>query len=194
MLFTLTIPGYEITEIIHEGVNTVVYRGLSQGNQEKVIIKVLKAEYPTLEQISRLTQEHSITENLDLLFVVKILRLEAHQNRLVLVSEDFGGISLNEYLKTTLFNNKEGIINFLSIEQFQRDNPTAAAQAWRQFIQQLLTESVNDGLSIVDLETARVITINPKAYNLYGYSYEEFIALKPTDFIHADFIIQIPTK
>lgn len=102
-MLSMTIPGYDITEIIHESLNTIVYRGVSQATQEpaqeSVILKVVKAEYPTLEQITRLKHEYSIIENLDNSGIVKVLRLENYQNRLVLVLEDFGGINLKQYLK-----------------------------------------------------------------------------------------------
>jgi predicted ATPase/signal transduction histidine kinase/tRNA A-37 threonylcarbamoyl transferase component Bud32 len=98
MLPTLTIPGYDITEVIHDGTSTTVYRAVSQTQQEKVILKVLKAEFPTLEQISRLKHEYFVTENLDLEGIVKVLRLETLHNRLVLVCEDFGGQSLKDFL------------------------------------------------------------------------------------------------
>jgi predicted ATPase/signal transduction histidine kinase/tRNA A-37 threonylcarbamoyl transferase component Bud32 len=97
MLPTLSIPGYEITEIVREGLNTVIYRGVST-EQQRVILKVLKAEYPSLEQITRLKHEYKVTENLDLEGVVKVYGLETYQNRLILVAEDFGGISLKEFL------------------------------------------------------------------------------------------------
>jgi|GEM_PF-508599 PAS domain S-box-containing protein len=118
MLSTLKIPGYKITEIIHQGLNTVVCRGISQSKQERVILKVLKAEYPTLEQISRLKHEFTITSNLDFNSVnvdsiVKVLGLHTHQNRLVLVSQDFGGVSLKEFLAGK--DEKISLIAFLSI-------------------------------------------------------------------------------
>ncbi|OKH44895.1 hypothetical protein NIES2101_27500 [Calothrix sp. HK-06] len=110
MLSSLKIPGYNITEVIYEGLNTLVYRGLSQSHQP-VILKILKAEYPTLEQITRLRHEYTITENLDLDNVVKVYGLESYQNRLVLVAEDFDGISLKQYLTRT----KLPLITILSI-------------------------------------------------------------------------------
>lgn len=112
MLPTLTIPGYEITEVVRENLNTVVYRGVSI-EQQQVILKVLKAEYPSLEQITRLKHEYKITENLDLEKVVKVYGLETSQNRLILVAEDFGGISLKEFLITKL--EKLALIIFLNI-------------------------------------------------------------------------------
>lgn len=111
MFSNFKIPGYKITEVIYEGLNTVIYRGLSQPQQQPVILKILKAEYPTLEQITRLRHEYTITENLDLDGVVKVYGLETYQNRLVLVAEDFDGISLKQYLTRT----KLPLITILSI-------------------------------------------------------------------------------
>jgi PAS domain S-box-containing protein len=103
MLSTLRISGYEIAEVIHEGINTIVYRAKSHRTKKSVILKVLKPEYPTLEQINRLKHEYQTTANLDLEEVVKVYGLETHENRLVLVAEDFGGISLKQFLATDQF-------------------------------------------------------------------------------------------
>jgi len=111
MLTSTLVPGYDITEVIHEGINTIIYRGTSHSNQQKVILKILKEDYPTLDAITRLKHEYKITENLDLEAVVKILRLETEQNRLVLVLEDFGG----ESLKQALYNRKLELLEFLNI-------------------------------------------------------------------------------
>jgi serine/threonine protein kinase len=44
---SITIAGYNIIEVIYEGTTTVVYRALTNSEQTSVIIKTLKAEYPT---------------------------------------------------------------------------------------------------------------------------------------------------
>lgn len=111
MLPTLIVPGYDLTEIIHEGANTIICRGKAQSNAQAVILKILKAEYPSLEDIARLKHEYKMTENLDMEGIVKVFRLETHQNRLVLVSEDFGGQSLRELLSSR----KLDIFTFLNI-------------------------------------------------------------------------------
>ena len=80
-------------------------------HKEKLNLKIHKEDYPTLDAITRLKHEHQITENLDLEGVVKILRLETEQNRLVLVLEDFGGQSL----KQVLSNQKLDLLKFLNI-------------------------------------------------------------------------------
>ncbi|HJT56581.1 MAG TPA: PAS domain S-box protein [Ktedonobacteraceae bacterium] len=51
-------------------------------------------------------------------------------------------------------------------------------------------ETTNDALFIMNLEDGRIIEANPAACNIYGYSYEEFIGLQPSAFIHPD---QLPT-
>ncbi len=111
MLTSLAIPGYELAEIIHEGASNTIYRGISQLDQQRVILKVLTDEYPSLNAIVRLKHEYKITENLDLAGVVKVLRLETHKNRLALVFEDFGGQSLKQLLSTQ----KLDLSSFLNI-------------------------------------------------------------------------------
>ncbi|BAY27335.1 multi-sensor signal transduction multi-kinase [Calothrix sp. NIES-2100] len=105
------IPGYAVKEVVHEGIDTIVYRGTSQTNQQPVILKVLKADYPSLEQIFRLKHEYKIRENLNLAGVVKVYRIEDYEHRLVMVCEDFGGISLKQWLST----HKPSLLCFLNI-------------------------------------------------------------------------------
>lgn len=47
-------------------------------------------------------------------------------------------------------------------------------------------ETVNDGLSIFDLETGKSIAANPTWCQMYGYSNEEFTKLSASDYIHPD--------
>ena len=111
MLVTLRIPGYELTEVVREGANTIIYRAISQPERQPVILKILKEEYPSLEQITRIKHEYKIAENLAAAGIVKIYRLETHQNRLALVCEDFGGQSLKQLLD----GQKLSLISFLGI-------------------------------------------------------------------------------
>ncbi|MDJ0615789.1 MAG: AAA family ATPase [Calothrix sp. MO_192.B10] len=119
MLTSTLVPGYELSQQIHEGSNTIVYQGTSNLEQQPVIIKILKGDYPTLDAITRLKHEYKITENLDLEGIVKLLRLETHQNRLALVFEDFGGISLDKFLHINSKHQGQGReISPLSLETF----------------------------------------------------------------------------
>jgi PAS domain S-box-containing protein len=47
-------------------------------------------------------------------------------------------------------------------------------------------ESVNEGLSICDLKTGRIVAVNPTTCQMYGYSREEWLDLTPVDFLHAN--------
>ncbi len=99
MVANLQIPGYELTEVIHDGFNTIVYRGQTVADQQPVILKILKAEYPSIDAIARLKHEYQITAHLDLNCIVKY-QLQEYQNRLALVCPDFGGQSLKQILST----------------------------------------------------------------------------------------------
>ncbi|MBE9096185.1 AAA family ATPase [Tychonema sp. LEGE 07203] len=98
MLPALRISGYDLQELIHQGTNTVIYRAVSLTSRQPAILKVLNTEYPTLEQITRLKHEYQIAAYLDCEHAVKVDRLETHPNCLVLVLEDFGGISLKQWM------------------------------------------------------------------------------------------------
>jgi serine/threonine protein kinase len=100
MLPALRIFGYDLQELIHQGTNTAIYRAVSLINRQPAILKVLNTEYPTLEQITRLKHEYQIILYLDCEYTVKVDRLETHPNCLVLVLEDFGGISLKQWMAT----------------------------------------------------------------------------------------------
>jgi predicted ATPase/GAF domain-containing protein/tRNA A-37 threonylcarbamoyl transferase component Bud32 len=106
------INGYEITEKIHSGVNTIIYRGIWQKHNLPVIVKTLKGEYPTIEQISKLRHESQIRRYaIELQTIVKFHRVENYQNGIALILEDFGGIDLAQFLSTTKLN----ISDFLKI-------------------------------------------------------------------------------
>ena len=47
-------------------------------------------------------------------------------------------------------------------------------------------EASTDGLVINDLEDGHLVEVNPAMYRMHGYSYEEFMKLHPTTFIHPD--------
>ncbi|NQE34592.1 trifunctional serine/threonine-protein kinase/ATP-binding protein/sensor histidine kinase [Microcoleus asticus] len=90
---------YQINITLHEGVETIIYRGQTPTDGPAAILKVLKAEYPTLEAITRLKHEYQIRQNLDSEQIVKAISLETFDHRLGIVLEDFGGESLAKLLE-----------------------------------------------------------------------------------------------
>jgi PAS domain S-box-containing protein len=95
----LTLPNYQISTQIYESANSVVYRGVRNKDNQPVILKVLKEDYPTPEELTRYRQEYDITHLLkNLEGVVKAYGLEKHQNTLVIILEDFEAESLKIWL------------------------------------------------------------------------------------------------
>ncbi|GAB1542102.1 AAA family ATPase [Scytonema sp. NUACC21] len=94
----LTLPGYVLTETVYEGTYSVIYRAIKQVDAISVIIKVLRAEYPTLEELTRLRHEYKTLKSLiNVEGAIQTLGLENYQNGLALVLEDINGISLKNF-------------------------------------------------------------------------------------------------
>jgi serine/threonine protein kinase len=108
----LALPGYILTETLDEGDENLIYRAIQRVDETSVIIKILKAEYPTLEELSRLRHEYQVLQELiDVEGVIRPLGLENYQNRLALVLEYFSGISLQRFINEQQLSLK----NFLFI-------------------------------------------------------------------------------
>ncbi|MEG5037582.1 MULTISPECIES: AAA family ATPase [unclassified Microcoleus] len=91
---------YEITEQLYAGTRTLVYRGIRTRDQYPVVLKLLRNEYPTFNELVQFRNQYTIAKNLDFPHIVRPLTLEVYHNSYVLVMEDFGGVSLPTYLKT----------------------------------------------------------------------------------------------
>src|SRR5919202_1984858 len=95
---SIPLPNYHLIEILYECVNTLVYRALRESDQTSVIIKTLKAEYPSIEQLTRLRHEYQILQSLEIEGIVKALALENYQNGLALILSDFGGETFEKFI------------------------------------------------------------------------------------------------
>ncbi len=92
------VPGYKIIEELHQGSYTTVYRGQNQESGQKVILKTLAAEYPSLEIFASLKNEFEISRDLDLPGIVKPIALHKLDRNLALILEDFGGQDLKKVM------------------------------------------------------------------------------------------------
>ncbi|AFZ35265.1 ATP-binding region ATPase domain protein [Stanieria cyanosphaera PCC 7437] len=102
---------YNLIEVLYENNTTRVYRASRESEPTSVIIKTLKTEYPSLEQIARLRHEYQILQSLNIEGVVKPLALENYQNGLALILSDFEG----ETLKNAIAFGNFQLENFLQI-------------------------------------------------------------------------------
>lgn len=96
-----SLSGYQVTELIHQGLQTILYRAVA-ADGTACVLKMLRAEFPTNEQIARLKHEYHIIADLDLPGVIQPIALELQQNRVVLVIEDIGGRSLKQYIQSNI--------------------------------------------------------------------------------------------
>ncbi|HEY9705163.1 MAG TPA: AAA family ATPase, partial [Allocoleopsis sp.] len=99
-----SISGYKILDQLDETDQSLVYRGIREIDETKVIIKVLKDDYPTAAQITAYKQEYHITSSFNLPGVIKSYSLEKYQDKLAIILENFPGESLKKIIKQQIFS------------------------------------------------------------------------------------------
>ncbi|MEG4962189.1 MULTISPECIES: AAA family ATPase [unclassified Microcoleus] len=112
----IPLAGYRLAEQIYAGSRTLVYRGVRDSDRTPVIIKLLRNEYPNFNELVQFRNQYTIAKNLNFPSIVKPLTLEVYHNSYALVMEDFGGISLSNYLK--IANDKNQPAKSLSLTEF----------------------------------------------------------------------------
>jgi predicted ATPase/signal transduction histidine kinase len=95
----MSMPGYRVTEQLHEGQGSNVYRGVRDSDGLAVVLKELKPAYPPPEKIAWFKREYELLRALDTTAVVKAHELGSSQYRWVMVLEDFGGESLDRIMR-----------------------------------------------------------------------------------------------
>jgi predicted ATPase/signal transduction histidine kinase/CheY-like chemotaxis protein/tRNA A-37 threonylcarbamoyl transferase component Bud32 len=92
---SITIADCNLFELLYEGATACIYRAKTASKSDlgstSVIIKTLKAEYPTVDQLARLRHEYQILQELDIIGILKPLSLENYRNGLALILPDFDG-------------------------------------------------------------------------------------------------------
>ena len=111
----INLAGYEITSQIHESNNSLVYRGLRKQDNQPIILKFLKLDYPLPASLVRYKQEYEITRNLNLESVPKTYSLERSQNSLAIIFEDSGGESLKLGLASGKLTLQEFLLTAIKI-------------------------------------------------------------------------------
>ncbi|AUB43086.1 Serine/threonine protein kinase (plasmid) [Nostoc flagelliforme CCNUN1] len=93
----ITLPGIAIQNKIYESDNSLVYRGI-RDDGVGVVVKMLKLDYPSPQELTRYRQEYKITRSLNLEGVIKAYSQQDYQRTLVIILEDFGGESLEQWM------------------------------------------------------------------------------------------------
>ncbi|MGI0490343.1 AAA family ATPase [Alkalinema pantanalense CENA528] len=91
--------GYTLGELLYLGTRTAVYRALKAEGSEPVVIKVLRREYPSFNELVQFCNQYTITKNLAIPGIAKPLSLESVGRCYALIMEDNGEISLEKYIQ-----------------------------------------------------------------------------------------------
>jgi serine/threonine protein kinase len=89
-----TIYKFKLNEKIYESTNSLIYKGVIKENNESIILKILKENYPSPSELVHYQQEYEITRSLNADNIIKTYGLQRHEHSLVILLEYFGGQSL----------------------------------------------------------------------------------------------------
>ncbi|MHB8111255.1 MAG: protein kinase domain-containing protein [Syntrophorhabdaceae bacterium] len=107
----MDLAGYIVQEI-SEDREFRIFRATRAIDSKPVILKLLRQEYPSNEELSRFRQEFETIRSLSHVEgVVQTYCMEDYEKSLIMVLEDFGGTSLASYIS----HNKLALKEFLSI-------------------------------------------------------------------------------
>ncbi|MHC5936107.1 AAA family ATPase [Nostoc sp.] len=93
----IALPGISIQNKIYESSNSLVYRGI-RDDGVAIVVKMLKLDYPSPQELTRYRQEYKITRSIKEEGVIKAYSQQDYQRTLVILLEDFGGESLEQWM------------------------------------------------------------------------------------------------
>jgi predicted ATPase/signal transduction histidine kinase len=91
-------PGYETTEKLYESERTLIVRAVESASRRKIVLKILKEEYPGPRETAAFKREFDIGLKVTAENVIVFYALKKVNNRLMIVMEDFPGLSLEKIL------------------------------------------------------------------------------------------------
>ena len=121
------IQDYKILEKLIETRDAFIYKGRKEGDDNTVIIKILKMSFPSSSDIARFKQDYKIIMDMDFEGILKTHEIITHEGGIVLILEDCNGIYLSVFLEenntfdTELFL-KTGIRISEAIGEFHKRN------------------------------------------------------------------------
>ena len=144
------IEGFQIRERLHESKRSLVLRAVRESDALPVVIKVLKSEYPTAAELARYRQEFDITDSLAVPGVIRSYELRPHEKTLLMVFEDFGGMSVGRLLEERA----------LSLEEFLDSAIQAAAALAQVHRAQIIHKDINPSNLVINPGTGELKIID----------------------------------
>ena len=115
------IDGYLLTEELYASAKTLVYRGIQLKDTQPVILKLLRSDRPSMQDLLHLRNHYTITKNLDLAGIVPPLSLESFGNGFVLVMPDDRSTALSEYIALHSLNLAECLAIAIQLAEILHD-------------------------------------------------------------------------
>jgi len=103
-----TLSDYDIIANIYESRASLIYRARHKQDGHPVILKQLKNDHPSAEELGRFKQEYEMTRRIHAEGVIQAYDFFTYQHTKIIVLEDFGGESLANVLH----------VRSLSVEEF----------------------------------------------------------------------------
>ena len=101
------ISGYKINNQIYENNKTIFYKAVREKDKFPVILKILKKDYSSQEDLTKFKNEYEILNKIrNLSGVIKCHELLEYKNSLIIVMENFNDESLNKIIKKDIINLK----------------------------------------------------------------------------------------
>lgn len=94
----LFLKDYTVSKKIHAGRQTTIYQALNKQNNTPVVIKCIKPEMVTAEQVARLKREYELMKMLNEDGTVAAYNFISDENDYAIIMEAFSNQSLKEYL------------------------------------------------------------------------------------------------
>lgn len=108
----MELRGFTVTQLIHEGVNTHIYRGIRNKDKKKVILKILNIPYSP-EKVAHFRREYQLQESLKDAGALKVYSFEKTDDNIAIVMEDCDLITLKQYIERN--RNSIDLLQFFKI-------------------------------------------------------------------------------
>jgi serine/threonine protein kinase len=95
----IALTGVAFQKKIYESSASLVYRGIRVQDDQPIIVKMLKLDYPSPQERTRYRQEYEITRSLKEEGVVKAYSQQDYERTIAILLEDFGGESIERWIR-----------------------------------------------------------------------------------------------
>lgn len=94
----LTIPGYKIGELIYKSASSSIFKGKRESDNAAIIVKTPTSKYLSLDDAEKFKRDYQIGSQFNDANIIQYYGLETTHYGPAIITEDFGGIRLKDYI------------------------------------------------------------------------------------------------